>query len=550
MNTSYEINNIISSLMEEFRTVRSKEFSNKRTEDCIIITNKLYEIICQYRSYCIEFSDTLSDDQSKKLCYILYVKKEIEVLKDFNQYSIFNLIRAYCEWNISYINSIISDLLFNIFSIPSPCKFIDGDLYKIYRYMCENYPSVRTYDQSKMADQFSIFFNYYSNIIFSINNISPLYNKLQDRMEASFLGLAIGDSLGFLVEGLPRKDCEKYLKIIQTGRFSAYGIHYFFGRSNLPRYTEIKSDICFHAGQYTDDTQLCRELLKNILENGKFDPIYYTRRLVCLFKKSELLRDNKLYPGEDIKDIYTGIVGYGTATLKSIQCLSDGINWKISGNTSLHGRGNGGCMRVGPLGVLYFLRSWELNDIAIQQCVGTHGSSICKSSAVIIAQATRLACESSLFPWSYHIVKDPKIFCDRLVQNLYGIENIFIDAINQIPEFLYEKDELTLVKKITDKCKQFGGKLWHEGYSISPCVIQTVLFSLCCFLRNYDSYKDALFMAIRGGGDTDTVAAITGSITAARTGETMENVKVFDRNKWNNNDLAKLARDVFVKINN
>ena len=50
---------------------------------------------------------------------------------------------------------------------------------------------------------------------------------------------------------------------------------------------------------------------------------------------------------------------------------------------------------------------------------------------------------------------------------------------------------------------------------ISPFIISSVLWSIYSFLRNRDSYWDAIATAISVGGDVDTTGAVTGAISGA-----------------------------------
>jgi ADP-ribosylglycohydrolase len=74
-----------------------------------------------------------------------------------------------------------------------------------------------------------------------------------------------------------------------------------------------------------------------------------------------------------------------------------------------------------------------------------------------------------------------------------------------------------------------------------------VTWSLHAFLRSPDDYWAAVCTAIAVGGDTDTMAAITGAIaggrlgSAALPGELLG--RLHDRGTWGATELAALARD-------
>jgi ADP-ribosylglycohydrolase len=81
---------------------------------------------------------------------------------------------------------------------------------------------------------------------------------------------------------------------------------------------------------------------------------------------------------------------------------------------------------------------------------------------------------------------------------------------------------------------------------ISAFVTPSLLWSLYAFLRSPDDYWETICTAIGVGGDTDTMAAIAGAISGARSG--VEGLppdlvaQVNDRGEWGSEALAGLAR--------
>ncbi len=75
-----------------------------------------------------------------------------------------------------------------------------------------------------------------------------------ERLTASILGQALGDALGFVVEAEPPEVARAYVDdCLRAGRA---------GERSHPQYP---------FGQYTDDTQLARELLRSFQEAGGWD---------------------------------------------------------------------------------------------------------------------------------------------------------------------------------------------------------------------------------------------------------------------------------------
>ena len=546
----------------EYDYITSKYNGNIRLEKYNFLVEKLSILIPQVKNIPPYYMNT-----GGALLYIIYIEHKFKSSK-YLIADIYSLLEIYCKTSEKFIASVVITVLSNIFIIPSPVKFTGECVYNIHTYLKNNLDKCILYnshpqdinnpgDEDKLlyenkhetfCELLSTFFMLYSNKIYTYKKSLPENYKQDDVItklfKASLIGQAVGDALGFLVEGQPRNICETYVsEVIKTHSFSNYGVHKDFGLRGQSRYIrdEYSNEWAFKLGQYTDDTQLCRELIKSISMNkGQFNPTDYTNRLIMLFGKAGLLTpDTAVPPNHNNLSITTGIVGYGKTTLATVQCLADGLPWDQTG-VLIKSQGNGGCMRVGPLGVLFFEQPWKLREIASLQTIGTHGSSRCRASAVLVAEAVRLACESSIYPWSTHIVKKPTFFCARLSSQLRSIDMELAKTVKLIPEWLKELDEQKLVHIITQTGAKLGDSLWQYGNVISASAVQTALFAVTCFLKHPDNYEDTICMAIRAGGDVDTTAAIAGAIVAARTGNYLP-VDVNDRGKWNLKELNNLA---------
>jgi len=65
-------------------------------------------------------------------------------------------------------------------------------------------------------------------------------------------------------------------------------------------------------GQYTDDSQLARELPQSYVELGRFDPSDYATRIAAIFREGR-------------------IFGQGIATDEAGTRLIDGVDWQEAG---------------------------------------------------------------------------------------------------------------------------------------------------------------------------------------------------------------------------
>jgi ADP-ribosylglycohydrolase len=139
----------------------------------------------------------------------------------------------------------------------------------------------------------------------------------EEQFTGSIIGQCLGDALGFPVEGRPAEVCRSYVfDILKKGRAGEVA------RTPFP------------FGQYTDDSQLARELLESLLMCKGFDPQNYAGRIARIFVNER-------------------IVGRGRATEEAARRLAMGVPWHEAG-TPPPSAGNGSAMRAGPVGLFFF----------------------------------------------------------------------------------------------------------------------------------------------------------------------------------------------------
>ena len=181
-------------------------------------------------------------------------------------------------------------------------------------------------------------------------------NNIQDKIRATFLGCAIGDSLGKPLETL-----------------SAAHISENFGR--IDKYITNSSHKWFsedQVGTTTDDWQLTKSIARALIDSGEFslDQIAY----------------------EHIKEFAISVRGWGGSTRDSVTNLANGIHWKLSGMTDKIGRGtgNGISMKVSPIGLYMALTNpkcelpaWSQNVIDLSNlAMMTHRTSLAITSGL------------------------------------------------------------------------------------------------------------------------------------------------------------------------
>jgi ADP-ribosylglycohydrolase len=323
----------------------------------------------------------------------------------------------------------------------------------------------------------------------------------RDSFSGSLVGQCLGDALGFPVEGYMADVCRQYVAgILRSGRAGEVG--------RPP----------FAFGQYTDDSQLARELLISFRERGRFDPADYALRIAALFAEER-------------------VVGRGAATEAAAARLAAGVPWEEAG-TPPPSAGNGSAMRAGPVGLLFHDDPQGLIRASVDQGRITHRDSRCSAGAVCIAGAVALCVEGGVI--------EPGSFLTRLREWAGSVDGSMADALGGLTEWI-QLPPAKAVVLIGRAGRQ--GKPGREGRGITPFVIGSVLWSLYAFLRSPGDYWETVCMAISGGGDTDTTAAMAGAVSGAHLGleaiPPLLSRKLTDRGAWGYDELVALAEQCF-----
>ncbi|QDV45274.1 ADP-ribosylglycohydrolase [Stieleria neptunia] len=273
------------------------------------------------------------------------------------------------------------------------------------------------------------------------------------------IGQCLGDALGVLREGWPREDCEVYVA------------------GPLRSWLQGQLDENAWSGQYTDDSQLARELIQSFVDCGEFNPADYAKRIDAIFVEDR-------------------IVGRGMTPHHAAMRLAADLSWDEAG-TPAPAAGNGSAMRAGPIGLM-FGDVRHVVQAAYNQGRITHQDPRASAGAVAIAIAVHLALRSKTI--------DPPAFVSQLAEFTATVDEGFAQSLRQLSGFL-ELSMNEAVDRIAVLGLEPGAKSdWNR---ISPFVIPSVIWSLYAFLNSPDDYAAAISTAIRVGGDVDTTAAMT-----------------------------------------
>ncbi len=319
----------------------------------------------------------------------------------------------------------------------------------------------------------------------------------KDRFAGSLIGQCLGDALGFVVEGYGPAACRGYVDdVLRTDRAGTVG------RTPLP------------FGQYTDDSQLARELMQSYAARGVFDPEDYAARIAAIFSERR-------------------IVGRGRTTEEAARRLARAVPWTEAG-TPAPAAGNGSAMRAGPIGLIFFDDPQGLAAAARDQGRITHADPRCAAGSAAVAGAVALALEDIAAP--------PAPAIERLLEWTRPLDATFAAELRNLERWLtLPPDEAG--PEIARAGLQPGFSDRWEG--ISPFVTSSVLWSLYSFLRTPDDYWETICTAIAVGGDVDTTAAMAGAMSGARLGLGALpgdlTAKLIDQGAWGYDELVELA---------
>lgn len=331
------------------------------------------------------------------------------------------------------------------------------------------------------------------------NGTAPLsQDVLRDRFAGALVGKCVGDALGFLVEGQPARMCSALVE--QLIRPSA---------------ADPSHDLEF--GQYTDDSQLARELLDSMVARRRFDADDYAARIADIFRTGR-------------------IVGQGVATARAAQRLIRGVPWQSAGEAP-PSAGNGTAMRAAPVGLLFHDSAADLARVARDQGLITHRDPRCTAGSIATARAVALLLRGAPL--------DRNAFVADLADAVTPVHAGFGAAIRPLAG-LADAPPATAYREILalSQAESDAGQP-YDWPGISPFVIPTVLWSLYSFLASPDDYVATICTSIAVGGDVDTTAAIAGALAGAHLG--LAGIpahwadKVHDDGGWRRADLVSLA---------
>lgn len=295
-----------------------------------------------------------------------------------------------------------------------------------------------------------------------------------DGRAGSLVAQALGDALGFLVEGHSPAVCTAYADQVFAG-------------DDPPQFWRGP----FGFGQYSDDTQLARELALSLGSRRGFVPEDFAGRIAALFENNT-------------------IVGRGQATQDAAQRLIDGVPWDRAGAPA-PSAGNGAAMRAGPAGFLALHRQ-QIIGIADDAARITHLDPRSRAAAVLVSLVVHDAIGAGPADCS-------PAWCDELAEAVQAQDPVLAGGVRMMPQWLGGSPAEACAAIVAWSTPPLGAAhKFEEWHGISPFATPSALYALFAYLRAPTDVDEVLRVAVGVGGDVDTVAAMAGAMAGAAVG--------------------------------
>jgi len=332
-------------------------------------------------------------------------------------------------------------------------------------------------------------------------------DPLAQRVRGCLAGVQIGDAMGMPWETMSSMEIME-----STGGRGVEGF-------SDPVQIRLKGTAALKAGDTTDDWQLTRAWAESLIRRGGLDIFDVALAHVASYESSTF--------------------GWGRSTWKSLKELaryfsSYGAEGRSPADPVPHvpgsGRGNGVAMKVAAPAVWTSMRHRCMSHQSgralflpglYEHVLGVGSMTHSDPQASLAAYGIALVLENVLLE---HPEGDPE---DKRKSALWFLTQLFnrleycsVSAETHLGVETPLKDRFSRrLQRLFDTQLLFGdvGRL-IESIGVGSDALESGVFSIAVFLRNQTDFRAAVLEAVNAGGDTDTSAAMVGSMVGARVG--------------------------------
>lgn len=329
-----------------------------------------------------------------------------------------------------------------------------------------------------------------------------------DRIKGTIIAGACGDAFGMPFEGLKKHQMKEYYGRL-TARF--YDSEYSYHTKGLRK------------GSYTDDTQLTLATIEAILDFDYEEEVTKQWGELSYHFGNRILAEKigryfvKLYKNKEL-------IGAGRATKLSLKEALKGTSPIHSGLKD--GYGCGAAMRISPIAVLGLdefadqgRSELELTSYVVQI---THDSSVGLNSAFLVSSMIK------------HLLsmKDEDIF------NAKKLLKMAVDMASNFDD----DTPFSVAEKIRENAPYIEDSIddLAERIGTSGLATESVVMALFAFLKEPTDFERLMLSCVRNGGDTDSIASISGNFFGALNGYSAIPLK-YIINLQDSQDIQKLV---------
>lgn len=281
---------------------------------------------------------------------------------------------------------------------------------------------------------------------------------MENNIMDGIFGLCVGDALGVPVEFKSREE----LLVDPVVDMRSYGSH------RQP------------AGTWSDDTSLTLCLIDSLSRGLDYNDI--------MTKFLSWLEDGDYSPFGNVFDV-------GNGTEEAIMRFKHGTPALDCGGTEGSSNGNGSLMRILPM--LYYLQSIYGKDLTKHE----EAMNILHNVSALTHAHKRSFIGCGIYISVAAMITD----CDSLQS---GIEQGICKAFEYYTVNVEFTRQLQYFKRLTE---DGFGNLSVDEIKSSSYMVDTLEAALWCLL-NTNNYKDCVLLTVNLGRDTDTIAAVAGSL--------------------------------------
>ncbi|MCP3138330.1 ADP-ribosylglycohydrolase family protein [Pyxidicoccus xibeiensis] len=254
----------------------------------------------------------------------------------------------------------------------------------------------------------------------------------------------------------------------------------FFGPHEVMQPLVEQRDLPRAPWKYTDDTEMALAVVQVLEDHGRVDQDVLARLFATRYRRDR----NR---------------GYGGTAHDILQKIGLGVPWREVASEVFDGQGsmgNGGAMRVAPLGAYFAGDLSQVVSEARASAEVTHMHPEGQAGAIAIAVAAAWACQ-----WPESRASARELFEAVLDATPTGATR---QGLEKARAWSPDASPSSAARELGS-----GQKVISED---------TVPFAVWCAARHLDSFEEALWTTVAGFGDRDTTCAIVGGIVALSAG--------------------------------